>query len=63
LDSGIDYRLKSGSGNKKIYFIKSKDATNDVNRKVLKDPLSNLDSEIDYLYNIILEKTCNIVII
>ncbi|XP_018300332.1 putative ATPase N2B [Mycetomoellerius zeteki] len=32
LDSGIDYRLKSGSGNKKIYFIKGKDATNDVDK-------------------------------
>nr|XP_012216309.1 PREDICTED: putative ATPase N2B [Linepithema humile] len=32
LDSGIDYRLKSGPGNKKIYFIKGKDATNDVDK-------------------------------
>ncbi|TGZ51583.1 putative ATPase N2B, partial [Temnothorax longispinosus] len=32
LDSGIDYRLKSGSGNKKIYFTKGKDATNDVDK-------------------------------
>ncbi|XP_018053937.1 PREDICTED: putative ATPase N2B isoform X3 [Atta colombica] len=32
LDSGIDYRLKSGSGNKKIYFIKGKDVTNDVDK-------------------------------
>lgn len=32
LDSGIDYRLKSGSGSKKIYFIKGKDAANDVDK-------------------------------
>ncbi|XP_050464744.1 putative ATPase N2B isoform X1 [Cataglyphis hispanica] len=32
LDSGIDYRLRSGPGNEKIYFIKGKDATNDVDK-------------------------------
>ncbi|KMQ89476.1 atpase n2b-like protein [Lasius niger] len=32
LDSGIDYRLRSGPGNKKIYFIKGKDATNDLDK-------------------------------
>lgn len=30
LDSGVDYRLKAGSGENKIYFIKEKDVTKDV---------------------------------
>ncbi|XP_006566096.3 putative ATPase N2B [Apis mellifera] len=32
LDSGIDYRLKTGLGNEKIYFIKGKDAISDVDK-------------------------------
>lgn len=30
LDSGVDYRLKAGSGDNKIYFIKGKHITKDV---------------------------------
>ncbi|XP_043501719.1 putative ATPase N2B [Polistes fuscatus] len=30
LDSGVDYRLKAGSGDNKIYFIKGKDVVKDV---------------------------------
>ncbi|XP_076247582.1 putative ATPase N2B [Calliopsis andreniformis] len=32
LDSGIDYRLKTGLSDEKIYFIKGKDAINDVDK-------------------------------
>ncbi|KOX77909.1 Putative ATPase N2B [Melipona quadrifasciata] len=32
LDSGIDYRLKTGLTDEKIYFIKGKDATSDVDK-------------------------------
>ena len=32
LDSGIDYRLKTGLNEEKIYFIKGKDATNSVDK-------------------------------
>ncbi|XP_033325894.2 putative ATPase N2B isoform X2 [Megalopta genalis] len=32
LDSGIDYRLQTGLSDEKIYFIKGKDAVNDVDK-------------------------------
>lgn len=32
LDSGIDYRLQTGLSDEKIYFIKGKDAANDVDK-------------------------------
>ncbi|XP_076685612.1 putative ATPase N2B [Andrena cerasifolii] len=32
LDSGIDYRVKTGLSEEKIYFIKGKDATNNVDK-------------------------------